>query len=163
MNDHYYMLCLFGALILTSLTAGILSLYAHTIMPGLKRVDGPTFVKSFQSIDRAIINPIFMVQFFLPMLLLPIAFAYASSQHFAETGYILVAAIAYAVVLILTMAINVPLNDGIKRVGSASTPQQFDQARAAFNEARWSLANMLRTFACLIAVVCTAIAVYLHN
>jgi uncharacterized membrane protein len=63
------MLELFRALVLivatmaTGLMAGVFGLYAHTVMPGLGRTDDRTFVDAFQSIDRAIINPLFMATF----------------------------------------------------------------------------------------------------
>ncbi len=43
------------------LAAGVFVLYAHTVMRGLARTDDRTFVTAFQEIDRAIINPWFMV------------------------------------------------------------------------------------------------------
>jgi uncharacterized membrane protein len=51
---------LLGATLTMGLVAGVFVLYAHTIMPGLKRTDDRTFVTAFQSLDRAIINPWFM-------------------------------------------------------------------------------------------------------
>jgi uncharacterized membrane protein len=40
------------------------ALYADTIMPGLRKTDDRTFVAAFQHIDRAIINPWFMITAF---------------------------------------------------------------------------------------------------
>jgi uncharacterized membrane protein len=51
---------LLGATMTMGLAAGVFALYAHTIMPGLKKTDDRTFVAAFQSLDRAIINPWFM-------------------------------------------------------------------------------------------------------
>jgi hypothetical protein len=56
-----------AALILATLTvgamAGVMGLYANTIMPGLRRTDDRTFVGAFQAIDTAIINPLFLLTF----------------------------------------------------------------------------------------------------
>jgi uncharacterized membrane protein len=48
---------LLAATITMGLAAGTFALYAHTVMPGLKKSDDHTFVAAFQSLDRAIINP----------------------------------------------------------------------------------------------------------
>src|SRR6266511_4264740 len=54
---------LVAATVTMGLMAGVFALYAHTIMPGLGRTDDRTFVGAFQSIDRAIINPLFLATF----------------------------------------------------------------------------------------------------
>jgi uncharacterized membrane protein len=58
-------LVLIVATIATALTAGAFVLYAHTVMPGLARIDDRTFVAAFQALDRAIVNPWFLVGGFL--------------------------------------------------------------------------------------------------
>ncbi|MDN5854204.1 MAG: DUF1772 domain-containing protein [Actinomycetia bacterium] len=45
------------------LTAGVFGDWAHTIMPGLGTADDRTFVIAFQALDRAILNPLFMLTF----------------------------------------------------------------------------------------------------
>ena len=45
------------------LMAGVFGIFSNAIMPGLRRTDDRTFVAAFQSIDRSIINPAFMVTF----------------------------------------------------------------------------------------------------
>ena len=64
MNLTLRTIALLAATITTGLAAGAFALYAHTIMPGLRRTDDRTFVGAFQAMDRAIINPLFMLAFF---------------------------------------------------------------------------------------------------
>ena len=52
---------LLGAVLTMGMAAGTFALYADTIMPGLRKTDDRTFVGAFQQIDRAIINPWFMI------------------------------------------------------------------------------------------------------
>lgn len=56
-----------AALIVATMTmglmAGVFGHYAHAIMPGLGETDDRTFVRAFQEIDRAIINPWFIPTF----------------------------------------------------------------------------------------------------
>jgi uncharacterized membrane protein len=150
-------------LIVLSLNLGILSLYAHTIMPALKHLDSATFVKAFQSIDKSIINPIFMIQFFVPLVLFTAVVYLAYSQSYAGTKYLLIGAVAYLLTIIFTVVINVPLNDGIKKVSAASNADVLSQARIAFNEAKWTASNIARTITNAISVIAVAIALFLHK
>ena len=59
---------LVAATITMGLVTGAFALYAHTIMPGLKATDDRTFITAFQALDRAIINPWFMVGGFVGAL-----------------------------------------------------------------------------------------------
>jgi hypothetical protein len=55
---------LIAATITMGVMAGVFQLYAYAIMPGLARTNDRTFVGAFQAIDTAIINPLFMGNFF---------------------------------------------------------------------------------------------------
>jgi len=68
MLDAFRGISLVAATITMGLITGAFALYAHTIMPGLKATDDRTFVTAFQSMDRAIINPWFMVGGFVGAL-----------------------------------------------------------------------------------------------
>src|SRR6266702_4425488 len=64
---------LMGATLTMGLVAGAFALYAHSIMPGLRKTDDRTFVAAFQQLDRAIINPWFMITAFGGALVLTLA------------------------------------------------------------------------------------------
>jgi hypothetical protein len=64
MSDVLLEVVLIAATMAMGLMAGVFGIYGNAIMPGLRRTDDRTFVAAFQSIDRAIINPVFMVTFF---------------------------------------------------------------------------------------------------
>ncbi len=160
MTENHYKILLLTGLILTASVLGILALYSHTIMPGLKHTDNATFVKSFQAIDRQIINPIFMLQFFAPLFILGVAAYYAFKHHLVEAKYICVALVCYFVVIVVTMAVNVPLNDGIKKLTNLQSPESFANARTQFQESKWLLFNHIRTIFTLLATLFTAVAVW---
>jgi uncharacterized membrane protein len=133
---------LIGATLTMGFVAGAFVLYAHTIMPGLRKTDDRTFVAAFQATDRAIINPWFMITAFGGALVLTLAAGIANRG----TPALLPIAVAfglYLVAVIITMAVNVPLNDAIKAAGD---PAHIDvaQVRAHFNEARWAAWNLVR-------------------
>lgn len=133
---------LMGAVVTMGLTAGTFALYAHTIMPGLRQTDDRTFIAAFQQIDRAIINPWFMITGFGGALVLTVA-AGLANRGTAAFPPIAAAFGLYLVAVIVTVAVNVPLNDAIKAAGD---PARIDvaQVRAQFGEARWAAANLLR-------------------
>ena len=59
------------------------------------------------------------------------------------------------IAVIITMAVNVPLNDALKAAGD---PSRIDvaQARAAFNESKWAAWNYARAITTLGAFVILA-------
>jgi uncharacterized membrane protein len=133
---------LLGAVLTMGMAAGTFALYADTIMPGLRKTDDRTFVGAFQQIDRAIINPWFMIFAFGGALVLTAAAA-LTNRGTPAFGWIAVALGLYLVCVIVTVAVNVPLNDAIKAAGD---PAHINvaQVRAQFGEARWATANLLR-------------------
>lgn len=163
MTKTYYKLSLFVGLLLAATVLGIVALYGHTIMPGLAKVDDATFVQAFQTIDRHIINPIFMFQFFAPLFILGFAGFYASKYKLVETKYVWAAAISYLLVVLITMAVNVPLNDGIKKVTDVTSPESLASARSQFNEDKWVLFNNIRTVFTALSVGFTAAAIWVSK
>ena len=149
---------LLGATLTMGLVTGAFALYAHAIMPGLKTTDDRTFVAAFQSIDRAIINPWFMLTGFLGALVLTAA---AAALNLGEDVFpwVLAALVAYVIVFVITIAVNVPLNDTLKAAGSADPAS----AREAFHEARWAAFNLVRVVLSTGAFAALAWALVVHG
>ena len=147
-------LALLGATLTMGLAAGVFALYAHTIMPGLKKTDDRTFVAAFQSIDRAIINPWFMTTAFGGALVFTLA-GLLTNLGESALPWVAAALALYAIVVVITIAVNVPLNDAIKAAGD---PNQIDLAavRERFGEARWAAWNLVRTALSVAAFACLA-------
>ena len=53
------------------LTAGVCFTWTNAVTPGIGRLDDLTYLKSFQAMNRAILNPLFLAVFLgpIPMLL----------------------------------------------------------------------------------------------
>lgn len=158
MND-LYLLGLALTLVLLAMTSGILTLYAHTIMPGLKKVADPTFVRAFQAIDGAIINPFFMLQFFLPIFLLCGLLWYTFGTETQDVILLGSALFLYIITVGLTIAINVPLNDAIKKVDPKVNDLALTQARHTFNEQRWAMANIGRAITTLGSTILVVVII----
>jgi uncharacterized membrane protein len=144
---------LIAATVLTGMSVGVMALYAHTIMPGLKKTDDRTFVGAFQAIDRAILNPWFMFTFFGALILI----GAAAVLHFGPgrrsiLPWLIAAFVLYLIAVIITMAVHVPLNDAIDAAGD---PNHIDVAkvRADFGEARWAAWNYVRTIISMAAFI----------
>jgi uncharacterized membrane protein len=136
---------LVAATMMTGLVAGVFGLYAHAIMPGLHRTDDRTFVGAFQAIDRAIINPWFMSCFFGALVLIGLA----TALHLGPGGrgalpWIVAALVLYLATVVITLVVNVPLNDAIKAAGDPDRIADLAEVRRNFNEAGWRAWNLVR-------------------
>ena len=141
-----------AATITTGLMAGLYYAYAYSVMPGLSRTDDRTFVAAFQSIDRAIINPVFMVTFFGALALTALAaLLHLTGDQRPMLPWIAGALVLYLFVFVITLAVNVPRNNEIKAAGDVDRITDPHGVRERFDEARWVRWNHVRTFASTVA------------
>jgi uncharacterized membrane protein len=152
---------LLGATMTMGLVAGVFVLYAHTVMPGLKKTDDRTFVAAFQALDRAIINPWFMAGGFLGALVLTAAAVVANIGQDA-LPWIVAALVLYGIAFAITIAVNVPLNDALKGAGDPDRIGDLAAVRERFDEARWAAWNLVRavTSTTAFGLLAWALAVY---
>ena len=138
---------LLAATLTAGLMAGVYGIFALAIMPGLRATDDRTFVAAFQAIDRAIVHPLFMLWFFGPLLFAGAAAALAGGDGLP---WVAAAVVLSLVVVVITFAVHLPLNDAIK---AATTGPE---AREAFHEARWVAWNLVRAVLSTAAFGCLA-------
>ena len=154
------------SLILATLTMGLVTgafvVFWHTIMPGLATTDDRTFVSAFQSIDKAIINLWFMTSAFVGALLFTLI---AALTQFGRPtfAWIAVALVLYVIVFVITMAVNVPLNDAIKAAGLPDNPADLAAIREAFDEAKWRAWNLVRVITSVVAFASLTWALVVHG
>jgi uncharacterized membrane protein len=163
--DAVRAMSLIAATMSMGLMAGVFGLYAHTIMPGLGRTDDRTFVGAFQAIDRAIINPWFLAGGFVGALVFTAlaAVLHVPADRRSVLPWIAVALILYLVVFVITIGVNVPLNDAIKAAGDPDRIADLATVRERFDEARWVRWNNVRTLASTAAFGCLAWALVLFG
>jgi uncharacterized membrane protein len=144
------------------LGAGVFATYQHTVMPGLARTDDRTFIGAFQAMDRAILNPWFIGFSFVGALVFGIA---AAILNFGRPTFkwIVIALVLHLIVVIITSAVNVPLNDALKAAGDPDHIANLAAVRAAFNEAKWQSWNLVRTVLEVASFACLAWALILHG
>jgi len=156
-------LSLLGAAMTVGLMAGVFLLYAHTVMPGLRSTDDRTFVGAFQAIDRAIINPLFLATFLAPLVFTGLAVVlHLRRDARAALPWIVAGLVLYLAVFLITVIVNVPLNDGIKAAGDPDRIADLGAVRAQFHEATWVRWNLVRAvlstsaFGCLLWAIATS-------
>jgi uncharacterized membrane protein len=145
---------LVAATITMGLATGAFVIYAHTVMPAFGGLDDRDFVTAFGALDRAIINPWFMLGGFMgaPVLTL---LAAAASWDEDPFWWVVGALAAYAVTFVVTMVVNVPRNDALKAAPADADPSAV---RVAFDEQRWVRWNLLRVVTCLVALALLCVA-----
>ncbi|MGI5219877.1 DUF1772 domain-containing protein [Nocardia sp. CA-290969] len=136
---------LVAATVTTGLMAGVFGIYSLAVMPGLENTDDRTFIGSFQAIDRAIVNPLFLATF-MGALVLSIAAALLQlgPGRSSVLWWTVAAAVLYLVTVVVTGTVHLPLNDALKAAGAPADMADPAAVRAAFDEARWVAWNYVR-------------------
>lgn len=137
------------ALLLCSLTAGLLFAFAVVVMPGLGTLDDGAYLRAFQVVDRVIQDnqPLFLVVWGGSVVALLAALALGLGTLAGMDRLLLVGAgvLYLAGVQLPTATVNLPLNNRLQALDLASLgPEALASARAAF-EARWNRWNVVRT------------------
>lgn len=135
-----------AATAITGIVTGVFFLYANAIMPGLRRTDDKTFVGAFQAMDRAIINPLFMTAFLGALILIGLTVAlHLGAGTRKALPWLIAAFVLYLAAVVITLAVNVPLNDSLKAAGDPDHIRDLAKVRRDFNEALWSAWHLVRT------------------
>ncbi|MFI9149983.1 DUF1772 domain-containing protein [Streptomyces sp. NPDC053367] len=129
-------LALAAATVTTGLTAGTFFVFACAVMPALSRSDDRVFVQVMRDINDVIQNPLFLTPF-LGGLLLCAASAWQSRTE-PHRWWTWSGCAAYALTFLLTVTVNVPLNDQL-----ASATVSLTAAREDF-EGPWVAWNAVR-------------------
>ncbi|MFD2765345.1 DUF1772 domain-containing protein [Micromonospora eburnea] len=143
------------AALTTGLMAGLFAGFAYAVMPGLSRLDDRAFVATMRSINAAILNGWFALCFGGALVCtLAAVLLHLPAGRRAPLPWLLAALLLYGLVLVVTLAVNVPLNDRLAAGLDATPPADPAALRAVFEEAwvRWNLVRaVLNTaaFGCL--------------
>ena len=155
---------LLPATVTMGLMAGVFGEWSHTIMRGLGKTDDRTFVGAFQALDRAIMNPLFMLAFMGALVFTGVAAVlYLRDDDHSVLPWVALAFGLYLATFVITMAIHLPLNDALKAAGDPDRIANLAAVRDAFHETRWVAWNIVRTIATTAAFGCLAWALVLHG
>ncbi len=109
---------LVAATLAAGLMAGLFAAFWYAVMPGLARASDLAFVDGMQRINVAILNGWFGLCF-AGALVFPVlaAVLHAGAERRSVLPWIVAGAVLYLVVLVVTFAANVPLNDRLDAAG----------------------------------------------
>ena len=154
---------LVAATLTAGLMAGLFAAFWYAIMPGLARASDLAFVDGMQRINVAILNGWFGLCFAGALVFSVVAgILHAGAERRSVLPWIVAGALLYLVVLVVTFAINVPLNDRLEAAGDPARIGDLHAVREQF-EAAWVRWNAVRTLACTLAFGCLAWALVLHG
>jgi uncharacterized membrane protein len=140
------------ATLTTGLIAGLFYAYAVSVNLGLAAQPDAAYVATMNAINERIQNPLFFLSFIGAVLFLLAALA----AHFPRPRSGRFWLIALACVLyvgggfLLTVLVNVPLNDGLAGVAADASPDELARARAAY-EGPWNFWNGVRAVSSVLA------------
>lgn len=157
---NFKTLVLLWSTVSTALISGLFYAYSCSVMPGLARLSDASFLQAMQSINRAILNPLFFISFMGTLLILPISVWFFREQ--ATVFYLLLGAslLYFGGVFLVTIMGNVPLNnllDGadlgkLDESGLSSLREKFEPGWNAYHRIR-----TIASFVCMVLVAYAAI------
>lgn len=155
MNDTVRTWVLGSAVLVTGLFAGLFFTFSVRVMPGLHRSDPRTLIDAMQQINLAVVrNPFFMGAFLgAPVLAAVAAATHLDPDHRRRLWWILAALALCVVVVAITGAVNIPLNDDLEAAGN---PDRLADPRDALDDfyLPWIVSNAVRTVAATAALGC---------
>ncbi|KHD76486.1 hypothetical protein MB27_16865 [Actinoplanes utahensis] len=149
------------AVVTLGLMAGLFYAFSGSVMPGLRRAGDRAAVDVMQRINIAIQNPVFGL-IFLGALVSTAAATYQNTDRPAVSGPLMIALFLYVVTLIVTFAVNIPLNTRLNDLGDPADLADPGAQRAAFFTP-WTGWNIVRTVTSTGAFVAAAWALTEHG
>lgn len=129
------------AALLAGLFAGLFVTFDYAVMPGLRRADDTTFVHAMREINLAILNPV-LALIFGGGTLASIAAAIVGLDDDGARWWLVVGAVLVVAAGLVTMGLNVPLND---RLEAGVTAGEAPAALRETFEVPWVRWNLLRS------------------
>lgn len=144
MKAHLWTTLVIIAAIGSGLNGGLFLVFSNTIMRAFDRLPAAGAIAAMNSINRVIVNPLFLLTFFGTAILCLVLLVGRINSPLVVAG-----ALVYLIGTVgVTMICNVPLNDKLAAV-SASANDMETQWHAY--RAPWTRWNHVRTVACVLA------------
>ncbi|WP_078662279.1 anthrone oxygenase family protein [Streptomyces bicolor] len=130
-----------AATVAMGLIAGAFYVFACAVMPGLARSEDRVYVEVMRDINDVIQNPVFLLGFLGALVLTGV-----SAWRLRGTPYrrwVWAAAVAYGLAFLVTVAFNIPLNDGLEGGGDPGAQrEEFEGPWVAWNVVRGVLSTV---------------------
>ncbi|WP_425237749.1 DUF1772 domain-containing protein [Ulvibacterium sp.] len=152
---------LFGAVILTGLSAGLFYAWSVSVIPGTQNLGHSNYLTTMQSINRAILNPAFYAVFFGSILFLSVASIYEFNLNTNAFWLILASSICYMIGTVgVTGLGNVPLNNQLDVLQITELSSTKIAEFRAFYEQKWNRLHSIRTICAVISFVLAVLALF---
>lgn len=150
MEINYKNIVLMLSILFTGLIAGLCFTWSNAITPGIGKLDDFGFLQSFQAMNRAIINPSFLIVFFGPVILLFInAYLHRNTHSTTFWSFFLAAILFFIGVSLITIFKNLPLNELLdKAVLDQLSSVELNELRTKFEQLwnRWHIQRTIASF-----------------
>lgn len=159
--DHILWWLIFLAAIGCGLMGGVFFAFSNFVMRGLARIDPAGGMAAMKSINRTVINPLFMLGFLGTTLLCVIVIAMAAMRWHVGSTLVLAGCALYVTGnFLVTLAGNVPLNNALDRVDVNAPEARETWQRYLVTWTRW---NHIRTVSALAAMALLIPALARHD
>lgn len=140
---------LLAGILSSGLMAGLFFGWAVSVIPGLARIADRSYVSTMQSVNRAIVNPLFVVFFIGTVVALAAgALVHLRDGQTRRATWLAAAAGAYAFgVLGVTVGRNIPLNDALDAFALDGATDEAVAERRRGYESPWNRWHNVRTAA----------------
>lgn len=146
---------LFSALILTGLSAGLFYAWEFSVIPGTKPINNLAYLETMKSINRAIINPAFML-IFIGSLFAQILSIYQLRSTPSLWLFIFAATVYFLGTILVTSLGNVPLNNELEALNIGDMSQNKMATFRLYYEMKWNRLHSIRTLFSLISFILLA-------
>ncbi|MFI1567426.1 DUF1772 domain-containing protein [Streptomyces sp. NPDC020490] len=155
---------LVASVVCTGLMAGLFFAYDISVMPGLAELDDRTYAAAMQRFNAVIDGSALFGLIFLATLGLTVVAAIRAfrRRQRAVAVPLVVAAACYLAVLVITVAVNLPLNADLAALGSHPATAKDLPAVIEDFKSVWVPVNVVRTVLCVLSLgaLCSALLQY---
>ena len=147
-------LALVGATLTTGLISGFFYAYACAVKRGLALLPDAQYVAAMQAINATVRNGVFAFSFFGAALFLILAVV-VHVPRLRSRRFVLISLACPLYVaggFVLTLGVNVPMNEALARAGSNASPEVLARAREAYEDP-WNFWNGMRTVCSSLALL----------
>ena len=149
--------------VLTGLTAGLCFTWSNAVTPGIARLDDLNFLRSFQAMNKTIINGTFLMVFFGPVILLCLNTYLFKSTEVSFWLYLAAAILFFFGLALVTIFGNVPLNEILDKSNLETMSKTDLKVLRDRFEAPWNQWHMVRTITSILSFTCLVIGVIINK
>ncbi len=135
------------ATLLTGLSAGLCFTWSNAVTSGLANLDDLNYLRAFQQMNRAILNPTFFLVFFGPVFLGALGAYLVRNGNPMTFWLVLTAVLLYFFgVALVTVFGNVPLNEMVDKTNLAEIGVEAAASLRKRFETPWNSYHRIRTY-----------------